>query len=183
MSEYTNYFAVKATSEKEVQVKLDAAKVRSVVDADKDDYWVNPIYQRKGAYQWVTVSAPANSGFENSNFFYENQFEKISTVFQTLIHYFQAEDMESWSIKVKHKYVVVEKLFSLGNHPIFTEDEKLLFSQCFDKDFFVLNKFLQASKGAEFLNFVGIPYMEMNDQDQIEIHTFNDRYSLLANEL
>ncbi|MFV0407890.1 MAG: hypothetical protein ACK5LN_13900 [Propioniciclava sp.] len=39
MSEYTKYFAVKASSEREVQDRLNKAKIKSVVDADKTDYW------------------------------------------------------------------------------------------------------------------------------------------------
>jgi len=54
---------------------------------------------------------------------------------------------------------------------------------CFDKRFEDLQAFLQPGKAADFLNYVGIPYMEMNDQDKLSPQLFGDKFSLLADEL
>ncbi len=183
MSEYTNYFAVKSSSEQEVQNKLSAKKIKSVVDADKTDYWFAANYKRNGIYNWVVVSAPANSGFYNGEFFHSNQFDEIGNVFDTLILFFQDEDLTNWNLKAKIDNTIVEKLFASDKETMFSENEKKLFSKCFDRDFNNFNPFFHAGKGAEFLNFVGIPYMEMNDQDKLPIQMFGDKYSLLADEL
>lgn len=183
MSEYTNYFVVKSSSEQEVQNKLNNAKIKSVVDADKTDYWFSANYTRNGVYHWVVVSAPANSGFDNGHFIYNDQFDKIANVFNTLILFFQEEDFSNWKIKVKTGNTIVEKQFEENKETVFSENEEKLFSQCFDDDFLNLKPLLQAGKSADFLNFVGIPYMEMNDQDKIPAQMLGNQYALLADEL
>lgn len=183
MSEYTNYFAVKSSSEQEVQNKLSVKKIKSVIDADKTDYWFTTNYTRNGIYNWVVVSAPANSGFDNGQFFHCDRFDEIGAVFDTLILFFQEEDFTNWNLKVKVNNTIVEKQFISDKETVFSESEKNLFSTCFDKNFIDLQAFLQAGKSADFLNFVGIPYMEMNDQDKLPIQMFGDKYSLLADEL
>lgn len=183
MSEYTNYFAVKSSTEQEVQNKLSLKKIKSVVDADKTDYFFSTNYLRNGVYNWVVVSAPANSGFDNGHFFHCDQFDEIGAVFDTFILFFQEEDFTNWNLKVKVNNTIIEKQFISDEETLFSESEKNLFSMCFDKNFIDLQPFLQAGKGADFLNFVGIPYMEMNDQDKLPTQMFGDKYSLLADEL
>lgn len=183
MSEYTNYFAVRSADEQEVQRRLNAAQIRSVVDADKTGFWFSPPFKRSGDYNWVVVSAPANSGFENEIFFYRDQFEEIGHIFDTLIHFFQEEDMTRWTLKLKTGKTVIEKQFTPAEEIAFTENETALFSACFDKSFRDIQPFLQPGKAADFLNAVGIPYMEMNDQDKLPDQLFGDRYALLAGEI
>ncbi len=183
MSKYTNYFVVKCSSEQEVQRKLDIAKIRSVVDADKTDYWFSTNYVRNGTYNWVAVSAPANSGFENGLFFYSDQFDKIGAIFETFLHFFQEEDLTNWNIKVKVENSIILKHFTTDKETVFSNNEKVLFSKCFDKVFTDFEPFLQAGKSSDFLNFVGIPYMEIHDQDKLPIQMFGDKYSLLADEV
>lgn len=70
MSEYTKYFIVKSSSEVEVQQKLNDAKIQSLVDPDKERYWFMDQYKNENKrLNWVAVNAPADSGFENRNFY------------------------------------------------------------------------------------------------------------------
>ena len=183
MSEYTNYFAVKSSSEQDVLNKLTVARIKSVVDADKTDFWFSSGYIRNGIYNWVTVSASANSGFDNGQFFYKDQFDNIGNLFDILVLFFQEEDLTNWNMKVKIENSIIEKQFVSDKETVFSENEKAHYSRCFDREFTSLKPLLQAGKSAGFLNFVGIPYMEMNDQDKLSPQLFNDKYSLLSDEL
>jgi len=183
MSEYTNYFAIKSSSEKKVQNKLSVKKIKSVVDADLNDFWFSPNYKRNGIYNWVVVSAPANSGFDNDQFFYNDQFNEMGAIFDTLILFFQEENFTNWRMKVKIENTIIEKKFVSNEETMFSENEKELFFKCFNQNFVDLLPFLKAGKGAEFLNFVGIPYIEMNDQNKISTQIFDKQYALLASEI
>lgn len=183
MSEYTRYFAVKSSSEGEVQNKLRLKKVKSVVDADRTDFWFAANDTRNGIYNWVVVSAPADAGFDNDQFYYRDQFEVIGDVFETMLLFFQAEDFADWRLKIKVNNTIVEKKFSSDEETVFGEADKNIFTLCFDKRFEDFQAFLQPGKAADFLNYVGIPYMEMNDQDKLSPQLFGDKFSLLADEL
>ena len=183
MSEYTRYFVVKSSSEEEVQSALNAARINSVVDADKNDYWFSPEYKRSGSHDWVVVAAPADSGFQDNRYVHEDQFNRMAAVFQTLILFFQEEDMTNWSLKLKAAGTVVEKQFHSNKTVEFSEAEKSLFAGCFGRSFDEMRPLLKAGKASDFLNSVGIPYMEMSDQDKIPASLFKNKHSLLAAEI
>lgn len=183
MSEYTKYFAVKSSSEQDVQSKLNSNKIKSVVDADKADYFFSEDCKRNGVWNWVVVSAPANSGFSNGQFFYSDQFDQIGNIFSTYIFFYQDQDFTSWRLKIKIDNTIIEKQFKTGTESLFSENEKVMFATCFDKSFKELEPFLLAGKAAAFLNSVGIPYMEMNDQDLLPDQMFTEKYSIFVDEI
>lgn len=117
------------------------------------------------------------------NFLIATNLTKLELFLTHLFFFFQEEDFTNWNLKVKVNNAIFEKQFISDKETVFSESEKNLFSMCFDKNFIDLQAFLQAGKGADFLNFVGIPYMEMNDQDILPTQMFGDKYSLLADEL
>ncbi|MGB4775248.1 MAG: hypothetical protein WBP45_08750 [Daejeonella sp.] len=184
MSEYTKYFAIKSSSEQEVKNKLNVSKIISIVDADIADYWFLDEYKRNGDYSWVVVSAPAISGFDhNSQFYYTHQFDNLKGIFDDFIFFFQEEDRINWSIKLKSNNNIIEKIFYSDDMISFNDEEKDIFSKCFDKKFIDLEQFLLPGKSAEFLNYIGIPYMEMNDQDKLQTTIIKrENYSILASE-
>lgn len=184
MSEYTKYFIVKSSSEEEVKQQLHKAKIISIVDADTVDYWFNEKYKRNGTYNWVVVSAPATMKGPDGEYKYENQFEKLQQIFDTVIFFFQEEDGSQWFLNIKTADHVIFKEFEQDKNTLFTDLEKQVISTCFNHLFEILMPLLQPGKAHEFLNFVGIPYMEMNDQDLVPANSkfFDNSYSILANE-
>lgn len=183
MSGYTNYYIVQATSETEVQVVLEDARIKSLIDADKDDYWFTERYKRNGNYNWIVVAAPANSGFKDGMFFYETQFDKISQYFKIVAHFFQEEHMGVWRIEIAANGIQCKIVNEPGSETKVTENDKLFLSQCFGKNFSDLAPFLKSGSSADFLNFIGIPYMEMTDQDKLPMELFLNRYSLLESDI
>lgn len=184
MSEYTKYFAVKSNSEKDVREKLNQANILSIVNADKDDYWFTDDTKRNGIYQWVTVDAPANSGFKNGEFFYEERFDDLGKLFDVFLLFFQEEDLVDWSLDIKClEYKKTIKVYRDEKIDLSNKDIEFL-ENVFDKKWSELKPFLTPEMGMEFLNFVGIPYMEMDDQDKVdESIVAGDTYSILASEL
>lgn len=179
MSEHTNYYIVQATSESEVQVMLENARLRSLIDADKEDYWFMEQYKRNGSYNWVVVAAPADSGFRDGTFFYEPQFDRMAQLFKIVVHFFQETHAGAWKITIAANGMQCKVVNEPGKEAQLTEGDKLFLAQCFGKCFTELSPFLRAGKSWDFLNSIGIPYMEMTDQDKLPTEFFINRYSLL----
>lgn len=183
MSEYTQYFIVKSSSELEVKQKMNKAKILSIIDSDKKMYWFTDEYKNKNASNWIVVSAPADSGFKNGEFYYKDKFEDISKIFEIVIFFFEEENASDWRIHLKHDKGILFKEFYAGKDIPFTETEKQIMEEVFEKEFKHLERFLKPGKSADFLNFNGISYMEMNNQNQLGITNDNENYSFLASEL
>jgi hypothetical protein len=162
---------------------LNAAKINSIVNADKDDYWFSSEHKRTEKCEWIVILVPAKMGFQNEQFFYENQFDRMASVFQKLIFFFQDENRYNWSLKIKVNNAVVEKEFDSDDTTEFTDVEETLFSDCFDKNFDQMKPFLKAGKAMEFLNSSGIPYHEIYDQDLFNESYFSEKHSLLFDDI
>jgi hypothetical protein len=183
MSEYTNYFVVKSNSENDVKKKLNNAKINSIISVDTKDYCFTKNYKRNGKYNWIVVTAPPESGVdENGDFFFQDQFDNFETLFDTFILYHQDENFSDWSLKLKLEDTIIEKNFNTGTEIIFSDKERDLFTKCFDKEFTEIKEMLAKGSGI-FLNYVGIPYMEMNDQNIVRLEKFENNYSVLDSEL
>ena len=184
MSEYTKYFAVKSSSKEEVRRKLNDAKIKSIVDADIQDFWFSSKYKRGGHYSWVVVCAPSDFNFDEiGNFSHSDVFSELKKVFNDCIMFFQEENMIDWNIKIKSGNEFIEKGFEKNQKTIFDENDRRIFSKCFDKNFADMEPLLKGGKSSEFLNFVGIPYMEMNDRDMIHLEATDEKYSFFSEEL
>ena len=189
MSENTNYFAVKSSSAIEVQRKLNAAKVLSVVDEDVHGYWFSAKYPKTGN-KWVVVTAPSQLNVvdgEVSTTDIYNAIQDVSTrvrgIFNTVVHFQQAGNSSDWRLKINCGDRVAEKYFSLDEENVFAEADKIVFTKCFDKNFMEMETLLQSGTGADFLNFVGIPYMEMNDQNKVNLKSLNNQYSVFLEQI
>lgn len=189
MSENTNYFAVKSTSAEAVQKKLNAAKILSIVDEDNDGYWFSTQYP-KIFHKWIIVTAPPQIDAEVKEITIQDISDgihetnrKIKENFETTVHFIQPGNSAEWEISIKSGKKEVEKYFSPEEETIFTEDEKNIFSQCFEKDFLEMENLLKPGLGADFLNSVGIPFMEMNDQNKVQIEAINEQYSFFSNQI
>ena len=168
MSETTNYFAVKANAPTEVRQRLKAANIEAIVDADEADYWFLPASRRGGAIRWVAVSAPAQAGFSDAGVFcYADRFPALAALFPTLLHFRQPGGAAGWWLKVQMAETLLEKEIAPSGDTIFTESEANFLSACFEMPFAQMLPLLQAGKGGEFLNLVGIPFLEMNNQDMV----------------
>ncbi len=184
MSEYTKYFAVKSSSSKEVRGKLNQSKILSIVDDDSDDYFFEKKYKRNGLIAWVAVTAPPVSGSDTfGNYFQTDQFENFEKLFEEYVLFFQEEDAVDWILKVKSGDNVIEKSFEEAHKTEFSDKDKGVFSKCFERPFGEMEKLLIAGKAADFLNFVGIPYLEMNDQDKCWLEASGEKYSFYAEEI
>ncbi|MGR8930780.1 MAG: hypothetical protein ACU836_09080 [Gammaproteobacteria bacterium] len=189
MSEYTQYFAVRASSGRSVKDKLQAAKVLSLVDDDSDDYGFLPEYKRHGNIQWVAVLAPAL--WEPT---YRSRLEDIRRIFESGILFFQEENCRDWSLSLWHNGDAIEKKFYDYEEGYeddeeyeeihFSDAEKRLISNLFHKDFGELEPLMQPGNAERFLNFVGIPYMELNDQNQVRSGIAKEgEYSILVEDI
>jgi len=185
MSEYTQYFAVKSSSEITVQEILNKAQIVSIVDADKDRFFFSKEYKKAEGYDWVSISCPASKGYDiNSNYTYTHQADNLKGIFDELIYFFQEENMIDWLIELKYFDKVIKKRIYSNEEILFSDSEKEIFSKCFNKSFNDLESLLLPKKGPDFLNFIGIPYMELNDQDLIRESIAKDnKYAFLPNEL
>ena len=182
MSEYTKYFIIKSSSENEVKQKLNDAKIHSIVDSDKERYWFMDEYKHKDL-NWIVVDAPPDSGFEDGSFYYRDKFEELSKIFNTVIFFFEEENANEWQIQIKNNAVLFSKDFYNGKLIEFTEREKFIIADVFECEFNTIERFLKPGKSANFLNFNGIPYMQMNNQDHSTHEIINGNYSILSSEL
>lgn len=183
MSEYTKYFVVKAASEDEVHTKLENAKIRSIVDADLQGLGFAEDYTRDEV-NWVVVSAPGESRFEDGQFDYSDQFDKLKKLFPCFILFFEEENGIDWMLSIHYKGQVIEKLFYMDRDFEFTEEERHFFEKVFDAEFDLLEPNLLPNGGLDFLNMVGIPYFQRNDQDDIPMDMFDDLgFSLLVDQI
>ena len=184
MSEYTKYFAVKGNSEQIVRDKLNQSKIVSIVDADVSDFWFDEKYKRNGKYNWVVVSAPATTGFSNGVFTYQNKFDALCEIFDDFILFFQDQNFTDWSIEVyskKERFLV--EIYQGKKLEISDKQIKIL-ENLFNKSWSDIKPLLKIKQSYEFLNFVGIPYFEMNDQDQVPSSVVQgERFSVLGSEV
>ena len=185
MSEYTQYFAVKSSSETTVQEVLSKAQIVSIVDADKERFFFSKKYKNSEGYDWVSISCPASKSYDiNSNYTYTHQADNLKGIFGELIYFFQEENMIDWLIELKYFDQVIKKRIYSNEEIHFSDSEKEIFSKCLNKSFNDLESLLLPKKGSDFLNFVGIPYLELNDKDLIPQGIANDgKYAFLPNEL
>jgi hypothetical protein len=179
MSEYTNYFAVKADSKQFVKCKLNEAKILSIINADESDFWFADEYKRNGKIQWVTVEAPAIFIDE-----YKDRFNDLKSLFANLMWFFQEENGRDWRALIYSNNTEISITVYENEVVSFTDTEMTVISSLFSKDFTEIKPLLYPGKGSEFLNFVGVPYMEMSDQNQIPESIIRDnQYSFLVDEL
>jgi len=211
MSEYTQYFILKSSLELEVKQKLNKAKIISVIDSDKERFGFTEKYNNTDGLDWIIVSAPADSGFvykesfkpedeliekgskgsnqmieelsKHKEFYCKNKFEDICKIFKIVIFFFEEENASDWSMHVKYDSGILFKKFYAGKNALFTEEEKHAMEQVFEKDFSSLQPFLAPGKSNDFLNFNGISYQHMNNQDLIELDSVDGKYSFLVSEL
>jgi hypothetical protein len=170
MSEYTNYFIVKSSSEEEVRNELNSKEIVSVVNADQSDFWFADKYKRGGKYKWVTITTPGS-------------LQQLKAIFDTVVLFFQDENFMDWRITLTDGNEFIEKVFTSTVITEFSDNDKMVLSSCFEKPFDEIESFLQSGKAAEFLNLVGIPYMEMNDQSLLSLQITDGQYSFLSEEL
>ena len=184
MSEYTNYLIIKSSSENEVKRKLNDAKIRSLVSIDKDGYWFLDKYKDKANSNWVSVSAPADSGFKDGKFYHRDKFQDVCKLFNTVIWFFEEENAKDWSINLKHNDRTLSKKLYSDKNVQFTNTEKLIMEDVFENQFSSFEAFLRPESAADFLNFNGIPYEQMNDQNQMGVDdTENGNYAILTSEI
>ncbi len=183
MSEYTQYFIVKAASENNVKQHLNEAKIASIVDPDKEKYWFEDAHKKQNTPNWIVVTAPPESGTIDGQYCYENKFNAICTIFETVILFFEEENASDWSLDIYCKGTLLSKKHYSGKNIDYTSSEKIIMEDVFEIEFDKMAPLLGPGKSAPFLNTIGIPYMQMNDQDNCSIETTATNYSFLASEL
>lgn len=162
---------MKSSSAIAVCETLNDARIKSIVDGE-------------GASSWVTVTAPADSGFRDGQFYYQDRFERLADIFPIMLHFFQEEDMRRWRLKLKCGEAIIEKSFDDDDAGGFTGAEMAVFEEAFGRDFAAMAPLLRVGKAADFLSSVGIPYFEMLDQDHSARLEFpGGRYAILSEDL
>ena len=183
MSEYTQYFIVKEDSEADVKKRLNNSKTTSIVDSDKDKYWFFDIYKNQTTPNWIVVTAPPESGTIDGQYKYENKFSTMCNIFETVVLFFEEENGSDWKLDIFFKGTLLSKNIYAEKIVAFTPIEKQLMESVFETEFIEMAPFLIPGKSVYFLNAMGIPYMQMNDQDYCNIEPTDTNYSFLASEL
>lgn len=116
-------------------------------------------------------------------FINRDKFEDLCKIFNTVIYFFEEENAIDWHIKIKNNNELFSKDFYNGKTIEFTSEEKAIMVDAFECDFNTLEQLLKPGKSADFLNFNGIPFMEMNNQDHTNHEITNGNYSILVSEL
>ncbi len=180
MSEYTKYFIVKSNSENEVKEKLNKSKIISIVDSCREKHWFSDGFKIPEKCNWFPIFAPAISGFKTAglvqSFYYQDRFEELKELFEE-------ENAIDWKIDLKFKDKLMSKEFYSEQKIEFNNEEKQLLEEIFNAKFIELESLLKPGLSMEFLNFNGIPYMQMGDQDKTSINAKGENYSFLASEI
>jgi len=137
---------------------------------------------------WVTVHAPALSGFKTpglvESFYYQDRFAELKELFEEIIYFFEEENGIDWKMDLKFKDKLMSKEFYSEQKVGFNNEEKQLLEEMFNSKFSKLEPFLKLGKSADFFNSNGIPYMQMADQDRSAIPIVKGgNYSFLASEV
>jgi len=85
MSEYIKYFIVKSDSENEVKEKLNKSKIISIVDSGMNEFYFLEKYKKVPKSNWVTVHAPALSGFKTPGLVQSFYYRNVSTSYGQLL--------------------------------------------------------------------------------------------------
>ncbi|HEY85924.1 MAG TPA: hypothetical protein G4N96_12530, partial [Chloroflexi bacterium] len=99
MSEFTDYFAVKADKIDAVIQKLREARITCFVD--NAEYFPGyPLKDDEGSWFLVSVYAEI-SWMEDGNYYYiDRKLKEIAGLFEKVLSLFEDEDMKTWRIEV-----------------------------------------------------------------------------------
>lgn len=168
MSEYTNYYIVRSSDKHIVKSKLNEAKIHSVLDADESQSWFSDNFKSNKPHQWVVVGCPGSV-----------QSEDLLKVFDEVFEFYEDEDRKRWFLFLFDNDISL-KLFFEEEKFDFTEQNKKALSRFLNKDFNELQPYLQCGKGGDFLNFMGIPSIQMFDQGLLRDCYFDTEYSVFS---
>lgn len=164
MSEYTNYFATKSVSQVELISKLEESEISSIVeDLEKENNW--QIFYCPSSSQDFPV------------------WEKIGEKFQKVIELFVEEDRKRWLIKTSLNGELREFKFYSDEKLNFTDDEKKYLSDLFEMEYSQLEEVLAYGKAYEFTKVIGLPYLDIMDQNIFPNHLFANKKVVLASTL
>lgn len=184
MSEYTNYYIIKSSSQSEVQKRLNEAKIHSILSTKWADHWCTEAYKDEVHSKWVLVTAPADRGFKQGSYFHDDKFQDLCKLFGTVIWFFEEENTWGWSIEIKHGTELLSKKLHPDKKIRFSSEEQRIMEKVFDKPFARLFRYLKPRTGGDFLSSNGIMYIQMNDQDHVELNeTINGNYAIFDYDL
>lgn len=169
MSEYTNYYAVRLSDKHDVRKKLCEAKIYSIVEADEDQSWFLDNFKSNKPYEWVTFGC-LDGG----------DIRQLCGLFDEFIHFDEDEDKLRWDLKLYSKGRTIEFRFDEDKESIFPDAVQEILSGFFNEKFSKMKPYLKYGKGNEFLNSLGIPYVDMFDQGLLRPYLFEEEYSIFA---
>jgi len=176
LSEHTKYFAVEGVSPADIRETLRANRVVSIVENQPPD--------DDAAYRWVVVSAPAASGFTDGQFHYASQWPTLIALFERLLFFWMDEGQAGWRLTTADRGRVAEYEFPADVSSCPSREQIARLAEFCDVPSESLRPTLAADKAWEFCRAIGLPYLEMLDQDHSCGPDYRERgYSFLSSEI
>ena len=162
MSEFTDYFAVKADKIDAVIQKLREARITCFVD--NAEYFPGyPLKDDEGSWFLVSVYAEI-SWMEDGNYYYiDRKLKEIAGLFEKVLSLFEDEDMKTWRIEVYWKGSEIFKhSFEAGQNSNISGAKLKTLAEFFGIESEKLTPCLRFGNMDKFCNVLKIPYVHMS---------------------